>query len=79
MPTKKLTRSEVDMKIAAYLRQRRQRLGLTQAEAAKQLFMSTSEVAYLERCQRSPRLNTLLALLDLYGESLESMARHLDL
>lgn len=65
--------------IARYLRLRRERVSWSQARAAIECDMTVTAVAMIERCQREPRITTLVKLLDAYGTSLELMSQELGL
>jgi transcriptional regulator with XRE-family HTH domain len=47
---------------AANLREQRQRAGLSQEELAEACDLHRTEISLLERCKRSPRLETIVIL-----------------
>jgi len=49
-------------RFAANLRRHRQRLGLSQEALANLCDLHRTEISLLERCKRSPRLDTIISL-----------------
>lgn len=66
-------------RIGKYMRSLRQRRNLTQVAAANLAGITSTAVAYVERCSRLPRVDTLCVLLEVYGSSLERLAADLNL
>jgi transcriptional regulator with XRE-family HTH domain len=56
--------------IAGQVAERRQRLGLSQAELARRCGTTQSAIARLERGGRPPRIDTLLRIADALGSDL---------
>jgi transcriptional regulator with XRE-family HTH domain len=52
----------VRTQFAANLREQRQRAGLSQEELAEACDLHRTEISLLERCKRSPRLETIVIL-----------------
>lgn len=57
-------RDQIAERFAFNLFRERQRVGMTQAELARRTGLHRTEVSYLERCHRIPRLDTLVKLCD---------------
>ncbi|ARO06075.1 helix-turn-helix domain-containing protein [Lactiplantibacillus plantarum] len=63
------------MLLAALLKTRRCQYGLTQAQLASKLFVTTQAVSKWERGKAIPSIDNLLALSDLYNLSLDELVR----
>lgn len=63
---------DVRRRFADNLRRLRERTGVSQEELAKTCELHRTEVSLLERCLRSPRLDTMMILAD--GLGLGSLA-----
>ena len=63
------------MLLAALLKTRRCQHGLTQAQLASKLFVTTQAVSKWERGKAMPSIDNLLALSDLYNLSLDELVR----
>ncbi|MHB1538198.1 MAG: helix-turn-helix domain-containing protein [Solirubrobacteraceae bacterium] len=63
---------EIRARFAANLRRLREREGVSQENLARICKLHRTEVSLLERCLRSPRLDTLIILAD--GLELDSLA-----
>jgi hypothetical protein len=66
---------ETKLALAAGLRQRREKLGLTQSAFARRLGSSQSRVAKMEAADRSVSLDLLFRALFLLGASRQEVAR----
>lgn len=62
-----------------YMQDLRNRRSMTQVDAAKLAGITSTAVAYVERGERLPRIDTLCVLLDIYGSSLKELAADLGL
>ncbi|MHB1467755.1 MAG: helix-turn-helix domain-containing protein [Solirubrobacteraceae bacterium] len=67
-----MSTDEVRQRFAANLRRLRERSGVSQESLARTCNLHRTEVSLLERCLRSPRLDTLIILAE--GLKLSSLA-----
>lgn len=67
-----MSSEEVRRRFAANLRRLRERSGVSQEALAKACDLHRTEVSLLERCLRSPRLDTMMIIAD--GLGLSSLA-----
>lgn len=71
-----MSTDEVRQRFAENLRRLRERSGISQENLARACNLHRTEVSLLERCLRSPRLDTLIILAE--GLRLSSLAELVD-